>query len=301
MELRAPVVPVLRAQLPRSGECLRRKSSGFSLSFKKNLGTPAVTQNEDIPDWRNERAYEALTNAEKPAFAWEWLRRHDDYRMAAFRWLGKRWRDRGRLAEEQHEAAKWGLHHFEDPRLFAPEARPVWHLRVHPFVLEAEAQRSGLERDMLNIGDFPDLVSLVRGRGAEHILFSDGRHSIRLDVTGPSIIDGPVFLRYRIGGAKTSYASFLVLQRFLALVRSGRFSSTLHHRDTKARRHILQLRAFDALCEGANQRTIAFELLDKDAGKARWRIEDPSLRSRVQRLVNDGRRSFSGSYLSFLK
>ncbi|HVI06006.1 MAG TPA: DUF2285 domain-containing protein, partial [Sphingomicrobium sp.] len=68
-----------------------------------------------------------------------------------------------------------------------------------------------------------------------------------------------------------------------------------------ARRHILQLRAFDALSDGANQRTIAFELLDRDAAKLRWRIEDPSLRSRAQRLVSDARQSISAGYLGLLK
>ena len=266
-----------------------------------SLATPCGPRDADIPDWRDKCAYEALRHAEKPAFAWEWLRRRPDYRMAAFRWLRKRSADPGWLAEEQPEAARWGLHHFEDPRLIAPDARPVWHLRAHPFVLEAEAERSGLERDMLKIGDFPGLVSLVRGRTAEHLLLSDGLRSIRIDVTGPSLCNGPVFLRYRLGGAKTPNASLLVLQRLLALIRTGRFSATLHPSNSRARRHILQLRAFDALSEGASQRTIAFALLDKGAPKLRWRIEDPSLRSRAQRLVYDGRQSIAGGYLSLLK
>lgn len=255
----------------------------------------------DIPDWRDKRAYEWLRHAERSAFAWEWLRRRPDYRIAALRGRSGSLDQQRWIMDEQPEAAQWGLHRFEDPSLSGPEARPVWKLSAHPFVLEARAERAGLERDTLVIDKLQRFANLVRGRTVEHLLLSDGRFSIRLDVTGPSLACGPVFLRYRLGGAKTARAPLLVLQRFLALVGSGHFSTTLHPHDTKAERHILLLRAFDAAAAGANQRSIAGELLDRDAGQMRWRIEEPSLRSRAQRLVKDSRRVLSSGYLRLLK
>ncbi|HVI06465.1 MAG TPA: DUF6499 domain-containing protein, partial [Sphingomicrobium sp.] len=68
--------------------------------FLKTFDKPVMPRNWDMPDWRDEHAYEALKHAERPAFAWEWLRRRPDYRMAAFRWLRDRSRNRGWSADE---------------------------------------------------------------------------------------------------------------------------------------------------------------------------------------------------------
>lgn len=255
----------------------------------------------DIPDWRDQDAYEWLRDAERPAFAWEWLRRRPDYRNAALREGAGALAARNWIMEEQPEAARWGLHRFENPSLPAFEARPVWRRSAHPLVLEARAEQSDEGRDLLMINRLREFAWLVRGPETEHLLLSDMLSSIRLDVTGPSLTKGPVFLRYRFSGATIARARILVLRRFLALIGSGRFATTLHASDPRANRHILLLRAYDAARSGANQRSIASELLDKDAGQRCWRIEEPSLRSRAQRLVKSSRKAISSGYLGLLR
>lgn len=56
------------------------------------------------------------------------------------------------------------------------------------------------------------------------------------------------------------------------------------------------LRAHDALAAGASQREIAAVLLDEEALAPRWRVEAPSLRSKVQRLVRSARAMADGGY-----
>jgi hypothetical protein len=61
------------------------------------------------------------------------------------------------------------------------------------------------------------------------------------------------------------------------------------------------LRAWDALQDGAAQREIAAVLLNPCAGEPDWRIRNPSLRSRAQRLVRLARSMAGGGYLALLR
>jgi hypothetical protein len=117
---------------------------------------------------------------------------------------------------------------------------------------------------------------------------------------GASLASGLVRLEYRLGGFSDLERQLLTLRRLLALRASGSFSGALYPPWTRARRHVLMLRVHDALAAGASQRDIAAILLSREARCARWRVEAPTLRSRVQRLAR-GARAFAGDgYLTLL-
>ena len=195
----------------------------------------------------------------------------------------------------------WGLHAFEPPHLAVPDARPVWCAKAYPYVLTVDA----IQSDGENAFDLQRVVAvspvLVAARRREHLLLSDGHRAIRLDVQGASLAKGPVQLRYRLAGLSLAEAPLLTLRRFLAFVRSGRFSRTLYRPEARARRLVLMLRAHDALRSGATQREIAAELLSGEARADRWRVNAPALRSQVQRLVRDCRFMAEGGYASLLR
>jgi len=86
----------------------------------------------------------------------------------------------------------------------------------------------------------------------------------------------------------------------MALAATGSLSPHLHPPDRRAHRHILLLRTFDALAAGVGQRAIAAALLGNRANETRWRIEAPSLRSQVQRLVRAARLMAAGGFWSLL-
>ena len=65
--------------------------------------------------WYPTAAYLYTLHLDGPALAWEYLRRHPDYRRD---WLRRRRRPEA--------AARWGLRLLEDPALDARDAHPAW-------------------------------------------------------------------------------------------------------------------------------------------------------------------------------
>jgi len=237
------------------------------------------------PDWRDADAYAPLLDVDRSGFAWEWLRRDRDYRAGG----------------QDRDAARWGLHAFEDPERDAIAARPVWRRGMFPFVLEVGAADEGAVDDRFDVERLAPFATLVTSpEGTEHWLLSDGRRPIRIDVAEGTLRTGPVLLRYRLAGFAGAQAPLLVLRRLFALWRSGDFSRALHPGEPRAARWILVLRAGDALAAGASQREIAECLLGREAARRRWRVEASSLRSRAQRLVREARRMAAGSYRELL-
>lgn len=252
------------------------------------------------PDWRDAGFYAPLLKLERSGFAWEWLRRDPHYRRdAAQARPGAKGDD---IGFEDLRAARWGLHAFEHPDRAAPEARPLWRRKVHPFVLSARAVGGGAAEDRFDLRAFTGLWTMVLGDGgAQHLLISDGIRSVRLDLMSGPLLSGPVTLDYVIGGFASAEPPVLVLRRLLALVRTGRFGRGLHPPDVRAARRVLLLRANDALAAGASQRELAEHLLGLEAGAKRWRIAAPTLRSSVQRLARGARLLAKGGYLELLK
>ncbi len=69
--------------------------------------------------WYPTAAYLYVLCLDTLALAWEYLRRHPDYRLD--------WLRRHRQAQAMHEAAhRWGLRLLEDPALDARDAHPAW-------------------------------------------------------------------------------------------------------------------------------------------------------------------------------
>jgi hypothetical protein len=248
-------------------------------------------------DWRDAAAYAPLLGADRSIFAWEWLRRNPAYRATAERAIqGRSQNDGEPLAPE-----RWGLHAFEPPDLPAPLARPVWSADINSHVLEVEAGRPAKASDSIDVARFAGCARLVTSDVGEHLLISDGLRAIRLDVLTGTLAGGPARLRYRLSGIASAEQPLLTLRRFLALSRTGRFASSLHPREARAKRWLLMLRTHDALATGADQREIAAEMLSREAGERRWRSRLPSVRLQVQRLVRGARHMATGGYLGLLR
>lgn len=249
-----------------------------------------------VPDWRDTAAYAPLLAADRPFFAWEWLRRNCGYRAAAERAL----KTAGNVAGAGEAAGRWGLHAFVPPGLTAPEARPIWRWEVHPFVLRAEAgpPQNGEPFDLERVAAMSTLVTA--GDGRQHLLISDGLRAIRIDILEGSILRGPAELRYLLAGLAAAEQPVLTLRRLIALWRTGGFCRSLHPVEPRAKRWLLMLRASDALRAGTDQREIAAVLLSADAREPRWRTELPSVRSRVQRLVRSARAMEKGGFWALL-
>ena len=241
-----------------------------------------------IPDWTNAASYAALPGAERAAFAWEWLRRQDAYREAALAPPGR------------HSPLAWGLATFADPNVAVPDARPIWRAQVNPWVLEASARPGETDPDSFDRALLENLALDVIDQGVEQLLLSDGRHSLRLDLTGARTTDGPVRLTFLLSGLRSLARPLTTLARLRSLVISRRLTPAQLSADQRARRMVQVLRAADGLAAGASQADLAEILLVLPEGRKGWRVSAPSVRSQAQRLVRAVRHMDGGAYRGLL-
>ena len=228
-------------------------------------------------DWRSPEPYGELLLADRRAFAWEWLRRNATYR--------RHWMTRGEAAAEGPEL--FGLLGWVDPALSARVARPIWSIDRDPHVLRARpAFCAAPAEDLFDVRSVAPFVSVeIDAKRREHWLMSDGRWAIRLDLFDGTLLGDPVLVEHRISGLQSAKPKQVALRQFIVLAQNGGLPRSMMPKENKAAQWILELRVGDAVMAGANQQEIARRLFGGAISPKRWRTENPSYRSRVQRLV----------------
>ncbi|HWK69533.1 MAG TPA: DUF2285 domain-containing protein [Burkholderiaceae bacterium] len=235
--------------------------------------------------WYPTAAYLYVLHLDGYALAWEYLRRHPDYRQD---WL--------RRTRRPQAAQRWGLRLLEDPALDAREAHPVWFpdqdgIQLYP------------DTDLL-----PDAVlfELWHIPGEKHLIH-DGKRLIlwvrwpggclRLALA-PGLADGMAYVyAMRVGatsGARVQ-ALMLALNR-LALADDAVSIAAVRPRPTlSGLQELHTLQALDATQAGASLREVAEGLFGVDAVATDWHA-DSALRARVRRLVRRGDALMHGGY-----
>lgn len=226
-----------------------------------------------LAHWYPTAAYLYVLCLDTLALAWEYLRRHPDYRLD--------WLRRHRRAQAMHEAAhRWGLRLMEDPALDARDAHPAWFpghkavVQLHP---DADPP--------------PDAEPFAFWRIPGHKqLLHDGR--------GLALIA-------RSPGLCQRYALAPGLEDGMAVAHAYRGRGATHVPDTPAPMARLRpppaallelhtLQTLDATLAGASLRDVAEGLFGVDAA-AGW-YSDGGLRSKVRRLVRRGDALMRGGY-----
>jgi hypothetical protein len=214
--------------------------------------------------------------------AWEWLRRTDAYRSA--------WQGFAR-ASKAPPARTFGLERYEDPNLPIPSARPIWSSIVYADVLRAHVSDPfATRRDCVDLRLLSRFVSVAISHDeVEHLLLSDGLHSIRIDVVVGTLIGCPSSLTYLLHGLSGLRGPMRALKRLAYLVHSGQFEPAETASPAKRHRWISELRVADATLSGADQQAIARALFGSSISPRRWRTESAEYRRRTQRLVHQAR------------
>ena len=235
------------------------------------------------PNWRQESAYHALFGADPCAFAWEWLRRTPAYKAA--------WETYGRDRGGVRAARRFGLVSLEDPAAAVPTARPVWSRVILPDVLTAHVENIAAPRsERIDLRRLAPLVTIVIGSDeTEHLLFSDGRRFLRIDVVEGTLIGCPSSLSYLLTGLTRLAGPIASLNRLARLVRAGSFDQERSAALMRHHRWVAELRVADALASGNDQQSIARAMFGELIADRRWRVENASYRRKVQRLVGEAR------------
>lgn len=232
--------------------------------------------------WYPTAAYLYVLWLDALALAWEYLRRHPDYRLD---WL----RHHRRPQAAQDAAHRWGLRLLEDPALDARDAHPAWlpgHdavVQLHP---DADPPPDAAAFAFWHIPGHKQL--LHDGQGLALVARSPG-HCARFALA-PGLEDGmAVAYAYRgsIGGGAPAPARGHVPRSDLADAKPRPTPAALLEMHT--------LQALDATLAGASLREIADGLFGADAVAADWHA-DGDLRARVRRLVRRGNALMRGGY-----
>ena len=226
-----------------------------------------------LAHWYPTAAYLYVFWLDALALAWEYLRRHPDYRLD--------WLRRHRGPDTAH---RWGLRLLEDPALDARDAHPAWlpgHAAVVQLYPDADPP---LDAAMFAFWLIPGHKQLLHdGKGLALIARSPG-HCLRFALA-PGLEDGMAVAYAHRGGAAAP-ARGQVPGAALADAKPRPAPAALLELHT--------LQALDATLAGASLREVGEGLFGVDA-VADW-YADGGLRSKVRRLVRRGDALMRGGY-----
>ncbi|QIL44205.1 DUF2285 domain-containing protein [Acidovorax sp. HDW3] len=231
--------------------------------------------------WYPTAAYLYVLCLDALALAWEYVRRHPDYRLD---WLHHH-RRRPIHQAAQHAALRWGLRLLEDPALDARDAHPAW-LPGHDTVLQlypdADPPPDAAAFAFWRIPGHKQL--LHDGKGLALIARSPG-HCARFALA-PGLEDG-MAVSYACRSGAAAPACERAPGAALADAKPRPKPAALLDLHT--------LQALDATLAGASLREVAEGLFGADAVAADWHA-DGDLRARVRRLVRRGDALMRGGY-----
>ncbi|GGH49019.1 DUF2285 domain-containing protein [Acidovorax soli] len=222
--------------------------------------------------WYPTAAYLYVLGLDTLALAWEYLRRHPDYRLD--------WLRRARRSDAGH---RWGLRLLEDPALDARDAHPAWlpgHAAVVQLYPDADPPPDAAAFDFWRIPGHKQL--LHDGKRLALIARSPGQ-CLRFALA-PGLEDGMAVAYARRGGAAAP-----------ALGHAPSAVQTKPRPTPAALLELHTLQALDATLTGASLRDVAEGLFGADAVAADWHA-DGDLRARVRRLARRGNALMRGGY-----
>ncbi len=254
--------------------------------------------------WQATAAYLYVLRLDATDLAWEYLRRHPDYRVC--------WRNADRQTTKAVSA--WGLARLENPTLDARQAHPIWdahlpvllHLRAaHPSEwLTDEMVDADADSDVgLNLWHIPgrkDLSVLPDGLALQA---RDGARCLRVRLDAGVLAGAPaqcvVPLDTRLhaqAALLATHAAQLAPRRAPAVRRAFRAKADAVRVSQASLRHLRALQALDGVRAGASQRMIAEVLYGADRVREEW-YADSALRAQLRHSLARALALMRGGYL----
>jgi hypothetical protein len=234
---------------------------------------------------------------------WEWLRRDPAYvDWCAGMKEAEIVANKGVTVIRQPAAAlcnRWGLLFGEAPEIDGVHARLIWAAGVDPFVLKVEALCTGVGFDLQRVAKFATVV--IDEKSHEHVVLSNGKQRIRIDVEEGTMLDGPVPLKIICNTPIDIPTATRTLLRANLLWEVGRMPNTGRRIDYRMARLISALRVYDALASGASQQHIARALFGDARVAQDWNGTSDAMRSSVKRLIRRVRALATGDYQTLMQ
>lgn len=236
--------------------------------------------------WYPTAAYLYALHLDGPGLAWEYLRRHPDYR--------RDWQCRRRRAEAAH---RWGLRLLEDPGLDARDAHPAWfpdHDAVQQLYPDADPSPQAIAFEFWGV---PGRKQLIHD-GRRLLLIARWPGCCLCLALAPGLHDGmPYAYAIRAGAESCARCRLLALElgKLAAGACAAPAALALPRPSATALLELHTLQALDATLAGASSRDVAEGLFGTAAVAQDWHA-DSGLRSRVRRLLRRGKALMRGGY-----
>lgn len=241
--------------------------------------------------WKAGSAYLYILHLDRPALAWEYLRRNAVYR--------RQWRE-GALIAGDASSVHWGCSVPENPDVDGRDAQPIWISDPPEIVRVTASERSIEASDLFSVWALPGRRRLSYAHTHLELHATRALDSARLRMDH-SVVDGnPYAYVVRADGLlrERLHAVCQYAERFGCSRTTKRTSRPVRF-DRHALTHTRTLQAVDGAHAGASHRDIAVALFGATDVSQRW-TPDSELRAQVRYLIRRGRALVNGGYRSLL-
>ena len=219
--------------------------------------------------WRDADNYAFVSALPSAGCAWEFLRRNPDYQKA--------WRafssEAHPSAEENSDAAVWGLVRFEFPEHDARSANVFWHRSLSHEVLPVIASKweSADQHPKLSLAGLQCRMTVQSGRaGEQHILFAEDGRFFQLEVQGIQAVETGRLTTEIVLSPRLLSARAQAVKRFSDMVAHGRLRACLYPPDERAARFSRLLQVLDGWNARASYRDMALAIFGDARVSAEW-------------------------------
>ena len=254
-------------------------------------------------DWQLTARYLYTLSLGGPCWAWEWLRRNEDYQADWQREQRARRRRRrattgsGRALKDR--AKPWGLMVMENPEIPARDAMVFWRSEFVTGLLRAGQQVRAADTTLpFSLWSEPGRKAIAIGPDGAQVIIQAAGGSHRLLFEAPDDLSEPMDLELRLDAPDGNRDQFEAARRFLFERQGDRARTLPVHPRAPLMMQMLQVADGRAL--GASQREIAEVLFGTDEVAAEWAVSD-RLKSRIRYLERRGTVFIQGGYRVFLR
>lgn len=282
-------------------------------TLKKPLEMNPFTIGDPLPtptaDWQDPASYDYTRHLAAGPWAWEFLRRNEDYRhTAAAKLPNPPDTTLSTLAPpclgSLSEPDGWGLVAFANPGCSARTATVLWQPNLYDSVLPLTSMPDEMTCGfpMLDLGQLACRIVMVPvSDRVHHIFLGDEERWLQLMVHGTSSVDRLHLVTQAIVRWPSFSDRHQLLKRLSYVASHGCLAPHLYRPHAQAERLSRVLQALDGAFQGASQREIALSLVGRDRVARDWNDPRGHLRDHVRRAVQRGRFLTRAGYLHLLK